>query len=420
MNFFNNKVLFFTLVIIVCFLGCKSTTQWQGQAPIRKVSTKTVPVQRQYTGVFDLGDGVFMSNDYSGARMNGVARTNDTLISVLITSENLPINPSPWYGFKIWSETEKELYVKLTYNEDVFHRYFPKLSKNGSNWEALDSLKYTSVKKIWNERELAESITMQLTVNTDTLWVSAQELITSSVVDKWANELMTNSFVSKSAIGESNQGRPVNLLKIGESNDQRMIMVISRQHPPEVTGFLAMQAFIETLCTNTDLAKRFRARYNTYVVPLVNPDGVDNGHWRHNYGGVDLNRDWENFNQPETRAIRDFMQQKVAETGGAFYFGVDFHSTWEDIFYTITPELKGNMPGLVPNVITGLEDEFPGYKPNIRPSPGTGNKINSTAFFFFEFGAESFTYEVGDNTPREFVRKKGEITAIKLMEQLLK
>jgi hypothetical protein len=419
MNFYKKSAPYFILIIL-CFLGCKSTTPWEGQAPIKKVSTETVPIQRQYKGIFDLGDGVFMSNDYSGARMNGVARTNDTLISVLITSENAPINPSPWYGFKIWSETEKDLYVKLTYNENAFHRYFPKLSKNGSNWEALDSLKYTSVKKILNERELAESATMQLSVNMDTLWISAQELISSSVVDSWTNKLASNSFVSKSIIGESNEGRPINLLKIGESDDQRMIMVISRQHPPEVTGFLAMQTFIETLCANTDIAKRFRATYNTYVVPLVNPDGVDNGHWRHNYGGIDLNRDWESFNQPETRAIRDFMHQKVTQTGGTFYFGADFHSTWEDIFYTITPELKGNMPGLVPNVIAGLEDEFPGYKPNVRSSPGTGNKINSTAFFFFEFGAESFTYEVGDNTPREFVRKKGEITALKLMEQLLK
>jgi hypothetical protein len=239
-------------------------------------------------------------------------------------------------------------------------------------------------------------------------------------VDTWTDKLLANSFVSKSVIGESNEGRPINLLKIGASDDQKMIMTISRQHPPEVTGFLAMQAFIEALCADTDLAKRFRASYNTYVVPLVNPDGADNGHWRHNYGGIDLNRDWENFNQPETRAIRNFMQQKVEETGGKFVFGADFHSTWEDIFYTINPELKGNMPGLVPNVIGGLADEFPGYTPNIRPSPGTGSKINSTAFFFHEFGAESFTYEVGDNTPREFVRKKGEITAQKLMEELLK
>ena len=420
MNFFKIRTPLFIFAIISSLLACKKETQWKGQEPIKKVSTLTVPVQRQYKGVFDLGDGVFMSNNYSGARMNGVARNNDTLISVLITSENSPINPSAWYGFKIWSETEKELYVKLTYNENAFHRYFPKLSKDGTTWQALDSLKYQAVKKIWNDRELAESITMQLSVNTDTLWISAQELITSSVVDRWTNELLSNSFVTKSIIGESNEGRPINLIKIGESDDQKMIMAISRQHPPEVTGFLAMQAFIETLCADTDIAKRFRATYNTYMVPMANPDGADNGHWRHNYGGIDLNRDWESFNQPETSAIRDFMQGKVAQTNGKFYFGVDFHSTWEDIFYTITPELKGNMPGLVPNVIAGLEDEFPGYKPNIRPSPGTGSKINSTAFFFFEFGAESFTYEVGDNTPREFVRKKGEITAMKLMEHMLK
>jgi hypothetical protein len=32
----------------------------------------------------------------------------------------------------------------------------------------------------------------------------------------------------------------------------------------------------------------------------ANPDGVDKGHWRLNDGGVDLNRDWGPFTQPET------------------------------------------------------------------------------------------------------------------------
>lgn len=40
-------------------------------------------------------------------------------------------------------------------------------------------------------------------------------------------------------------------------------------------------------------------------------------------------------------------------------------------------------------------------------------------FLFFEFGAESFTYEVGDNTPREFVVKKGEAVAINTMKLML-
>ena len=78
------------------------------------------------------------------------------------------------------------------------------------------------------------------------------------------------------------------------------------------------------------MAKRFREQFVTFAVPLMNPDGVDNGHWRHNQGGIDLNRDWQNFNQPETSNIKHFLEQKTGE-GYDFVFGGDFHSTWDDI-----------------------------------------------------------------------------------------
>jgi len=43
-------------------------------------------------------------------------------------------------------------------------------------------------------------------------------------------------------------------------------------------------------------------------------------------------------------------------------------------------------------------------------------KISSTSFFFYEFGAEAVTYEIGDGTSLELIRKKGEPTAQKLIE----
>jgi cytosolic carboxypeptidase protein 6 len=227
--------------------------------------------------------------------------------------------------------------------------------------------------------------------------------------------LAEKQFVSMQEIGSSFEGRPINLLQIGNPESKKLMMVLSRQHPPEITGWLAMKWFVETLCEENSVAEKFRDEYCVFVVPMVNPDGVDNGHWRHNSGGIDLNRDWEDFNQPETKAIKHFMEQQVAK-GGKFYFGIDFHSTFEDIYYTIDPKMKGNMPGLVPDLINSVAEEIQGYEPNIRPNDLNEPKISSTSFFFYNFGAEAVTYEIGDGTSRELIRKKGELTAQKLME----
>jgi hypothetical protein len=397
------------------FWSCKKDTKWKGQEPIKKVSTLTRPIQYQLKKTYSLGNGIFCSNEFAGARLNGVVLTNDSIITVLITSENTPINESPWYAFKIWADTIKNVQLKITYSEGVKHRYYPKISRDFSNWTNLDSAYYLADTASISKGESPKFCTMNISINTDTLWVSAQEIITSKHIDNWTAELDSKPFVTLAEIGKSREGRPINLLQIGNPESKKMIVVLSRQHPPEVTGWLAMKWFVETLCADNQSAENFRNEYNILAVPLVNPDGVENGHWRHNAGGIDINRDWEDFNQPETRAIRDFMQKKVAE-GGKFYFAVDFHSTFEDIYYTINPEKKGNMPGLVPKLILAVAKEIPGYEPNIRPNSDDEPKISSTSFFFYEFGAEAVTYEIGDGTSRDLIKRKGELTALKLME----
>jgi murein tripeptide amidase MpaA len=414
------RSLKYLFLILFLSTSCSQNTQWKGQDPIKKVDTHTVPIQLQYKGIFDMGSGVYLSNDFIGARLNGAARTNDTLISILITPENEKINPSPWYAFKIWSEQEQDISLNFIYPENVGHRYYPKLSHDGLVWERLDSNAYhIDMGTTIEGQNFPKNMQMKIHIGPDTLFVSAQELNTSKELGIWLSHLDTLPFVSLDTIGYSRQGRPLQLLKIGANDDQRMLFILSRQHPPEVTGYLAMQAFVETLCSTSELAEDFRKEYSVYVLPMANPDGVDNGHWRHNAGGVDLNRDWADFNQPETRAIRDFMKEKVAESGGKFYFAMDFHSTYEDIYYTEDPVAEGNMPGLIPKLITESGAAFDNYEPNIKSGLDSDARVSSTSYFFYEFGAESFTYEIGDNTDRDFVLEKGEVTAETLMELLI-
>ncbi len=416
---------FYLLLFLLSYaLGISQTTKYQGQPPIVLVPTISKPTQKQWKGDFTFNDGaITFSNDFEGGRLNGIQQNDDGTYTALITSENTPVNISPWYAFKVQSKRHDSITITMTYQESVKHRYYPKLSKDGLNWTPLDSIDYKEFEKgtaAFGGGSLPVKVSMKVAVGPQgTLWIAGQELQTSSHVKKWSQKLAVNKYVKHSSIGKSKEGRTMQALTIGKADSKRMLMVISRQHPPEVTGYLAMKSFVETIAGDSKLAKKFRKKFTTYVVPLMNPDGVDNGHWRHNAGGIDLNRDWANLNQPETTAVSEFMKEREKATNGKFYFGIDFHSTWDDIYYTLDPKHKGNMPGLVPKWLDGVKEAFEGYDPNIRPSDRLEPTAVSRNYFFVKHGAEALVFEIGDNTPREFIKEKGEVSANTLMRLML-
>jgi hypothetical protein len=417
-----NKIFTF-LLLFLTFLGFSQTIKpkFEGQATTNseKVDTRNHAIIPQWRGQKTLGNITF-DNDFDGARLNGITQNNDTLYTAIIAAENYPINPSPWYAFKLTSKKLSTIWVNLTYL-NTKHRYFPKISRDGKTWQVVDSTDCILVKdpeaknRTFQENALSESAFVRIKLDEKPTWISAQELMTSAIVNDWSKVILKNKFVSSEIIGKSPENRPFKCLRIGEDKtDSKIMIVIGRLHPPEVTGQFALQAFVESLCKNSETAKKFRKEYTVFVVPMMNPDGVDNGHWRHNTGGIDLNRDWADFNQPETQFVRDFLRKKLNGTQSKLYFGIDFHSTWDDIFYTNLTENPTNMDGLIKRWFKVLEEAIPDYKVNARGSkPASG--VISKAFFNKEFNAEALVYEVGDNTSRDFTILKSKTAAEKLM-----
>ena len=417
------KRFLYLVLLLLVFNGYSQEAKYEGQPPITIVPTVSLPVQKQWKGQFIFPDSdITFSNDFAGARLNGVVKNNDGSFTALITSENTPINLSPWYAFKVWSKSPRTIEVMLTYQQGAKHRYYPKLSTDGQQWTSIDSTKYTEYEKgdaDFGAGSLPVKVQLKLAVDATPLWVAGQELQTSNHVKDWLGDMSRKKFVTQRVIGRSTEGRELNVLTIGKEKQEQMIMVISRQHPPEVTGYLAMKAFVETLASDSRLAKKFRKKFTVYVVPLMNPDGVDNGHWRHSNGGIDLNRDWSNFNQPETSAVKSLMEERTLKTKGKFYFGIDFHSTWDDIYYTVDPKLQGNMPGLVTDWLAAVMEALPDYEPNIKPNDDLLPTAVSRNYFFVEHGAEALVFEVGDHTPRDFLIEKAKVSADVLMQLLL-
>lgn len=425
-----------SLLLVTMLISCKNTapsvnetsqlnsqqTGYQGQEQNPIVPTVNKPVQKQWKGEWSFGnETTFFSNDFDGARLNGVAFDGDDHYTVWITAENTPINVSPWYAFKIWTENPRDIKVKLLY-QDSRSRYYPKLSTDGLNFKPIDS---TSLKTInpgegeFGINAAPESVELTLSVTSEPLWVVAQELYTSKRVKSWIDSLSVKPYVSAQEIGKTTEQRPLHLLEIGETtNSKKALMLISRQHPPEVTGFIAMKSFIETISGENALAKRFRSRYTVFAVPLMNPDGVDNGHWRHSMGGIDLNRDWQNFNQPETRSVRDFLNKKSGE-GYEFVFGADFHSTWDDIYYPVDTLFSGKRGKIVFDWIEKISDRLPQKKTNVSPSKRIEPTMVSSAYFYVNHNMPSIVFELGDDTPRPFLKEKGKVAAEELMLLLL-
>jgi len=421
------KLLLIPIALVILF-GCgKEGEEVEGLAydPPGATITTDKEISLQHKRIIYFSDSkIYASNEFTGARLNDFYRENDSVYFAYINAENKPINGSPWYAFKLWAEKEQEIYLSVKYS-GYSHRYIPKLSNDGINWQAFD----TTMIAI---DTIAKTATFKITVPTDTLWISAQELITSCDYKKWEDKIATLPFVKKKTIGTSAEGRAINELFVSENEGTKdFVVFIGRQHPPEVTGFFGLKAFVESLVGDSETANEFRKKYNILIIPLVNPDGIDNGHWRHNIKGVDLNRDWVEFNQQEPRAITNTIKQ-VVEHGYNLKFFIDFHSTQMDVFYTLSLEstitdeqneeekrIAKENHTLINHWLSNLQSKLPDYYVNIIDTLSKPTSPTSDRWVQRTFNVPALTYEVGDETDRELIKRVATTAADELMKILI-
>lgn len=396
-------------IFVVSLYSCESGFKETDYDPKGATDTQDRAVEYQIKQTFRMDKGrVSFSNEFAGARLNQVEQTGKNEFRLAILPENEPINKSPWYAFKAWSQKDQRITVTLDY-KDFSHRYVPKTSVDGSTWTPIEagqvSLDTTT-----------GSLTFPLSLSNQPLWVSAQELLPSDSVYAWEQKMIRDHAGVMVNLGYSKLGKPINLTNFGNLGSRYWVFVMGRQHPPEVSGYLASQAFIETILDDTELANEFRKYFRIAMAPMLNPDGVDNGHWRQSAGGVDLNRDWAAFNQPETRMVRDYLMKSIAE-GVRIDFAIDFHSTDTDMYYIFTDDMQTHRQGFTGLWLNLIKQKIPGYEPDTE---ATDMESPSAKYFFFtELRSEFVTFEVGDETPREEVRQRAQAGAEAMMELLM-
>ena len=398
---------FFLVAVFVASCALHIGGKLRAEPPINSAVKVTITPGRTWT----LGpENVVFDTTFSRARLSECELLDSGEFSLLIRPENKPINYSPWFAFKVSAGKPTNIVVRLRC-EGGSVRYRPKISRDGERWVSLPAEAF----HLSQRPEPAQAI-VNLEVGPEPLWVAAQELVSREELEAWSQSLERLPFVTRAKIGESILGQPLYKLEIGDggSNPGHLI-VIGRQHPPEITGSLALMRFIEEIVGDSQLARSFRSEFKVLLIPLMNPDGVDHGHWRHNMGGVDLNRDWGTFAQPETRAARDQILA-VKERGKAFLH-LDFHSTHNDVFYT-QPDGPEPADGFTKEWLAGIQRRFPDYKVN-RSADRLVTLTTSQSWVHKTLGIPAITYELGDNTDRALLQQISAGAAQEMMTLLL-
>ena len=334
---------------------------------------------------------VRFDNRFEGGRVNDCRQLGPREFRLVIEPENDPINPSPWYAFRVRAEAPTDLRIRIAI-ATAKSRPRAHLSADGVDWRrATDSE--------WSGKSGAPECVLTLRAGPEPTWVASQPMIGVASIDGWADALAARHGGVVREIGRSVAGRPLRMVEFAAAGaPEDWVVVIGRQHPPEVPGTVGLMRFMETVVGPGRLAADFRSRFRIALVPVVNPDGVVEGHWRSTLGAIDANRDWGPFALQETRAVRDAIRSVADRPGARIRLLLDFHATSQDIFYLPPDDAQLDPPGFGKAWTDAIQRRFPDYA-----MERTGSH-NLKEWTFKRWAAESFrapgiTYELGYSTP---------------------
>jgi predicted deacylase len=329
---------------------------------------------------------------------------------ILITPENEPINPSPWYAFRLKASKPVEVTIRLAI-ATAKSRPRARISEDGIQWKRVAD-------SDWKGDSGAAECLLKLKVGPKPVWVASNHMVSVDQLWAWTDALARKPGAAMRTIGQSIAGRPIKLVEVNQGAPANYVIVIGRQHPPEVTGSMGLMSFMDRIMDDSETSRNFRRKFRIVTVPLVNPDGVHEGQWRSTLGGVDANRDWHDFSQPETAAVRDAILEIQKRPDSRLFLLLDFHTTSKDIFYLPPDSAKTFPPSFSRRWVDAIQARFPDYEVE---STGSHN-VDQWTFKRWAFettGAPGITYELGSGTSPARIERIVQGAADEAMKLLL-
>jgi hypothetical protein len=105
---------------------------------------------------------------------------------------------------------------------------------------------------------------------------------TPSYNERYLTSLVNNPVVRVVTVGKSKEGRPLQVVEIGQSGvahkrEKPSVLIYAREHADEQDSSWVAQGVIECLLSDTVQARELREEFTLLVIPMLDPDGAARG-----------------------------------------------------------------------------------------------------------------------------------------------
>jgi hypothetical protein len=172
------------------------------------------------------------------------------------------------------------------------------------------------------------------------LFVARLEPYRLSDLDRFMESIRKSRLVQITSIGTTAGGRDLEVVRVGDAAAPYRVFVRARAHPWEAGSSWVAQGLMQRLLEEDDDARKFRAQYAVYFLPMANKDGVARGMTRFNVNGKDLNRNWDKPADgslvPENAALERWLEGLIA-AGRRPHLAIELHNDGRGLLHISRP-----------------------------------------------------------------------------------
>jgi len=184
------------------------------------------------------------------------------------------------------------------------------------NWQPV-------MTKLSGDRELIADIKMQK----PSVWIARLPVYSISDLEHLKDKYKACGLFTLIPIGETVEGRPLEIIRLGNPDAPHSVVIRARAHPWEPGGNWIIEGLVRKFISENKAD--WQRTFCVYIMPLANKDGVVRGMTRFNIRGMDPNRKWDSMSDPalcpEKFALEKFiegLELKGIKPG----LGIDIHN----------------------------------------------------------------------------------------------